>query len=410
MSAALQRAETAVVAVALGLAVIATQAGGSAMAAVMGLLGASAGTLHILRTRKTVVPAWLWALLALAGWAAVSALWSPHPVPGGLALLWSPPALVLWGVVLYTLAARAIVSAGRRAPDRMQAGALGVAGGVLLACAVNVASDFAPVLPFHPLPPGGDPAVRHDDIARQVSRGVCVAVLLAAPVALGLRSWTGGRVAVAAAVVGAATLLACAVALRLWVAPLALAVCAAAALLAWRAPGAGLRAAFALAGASVLLAPLLGWLSAATGDELKSALPFSWEQRVEGWAYVWARILDAPVAGHGFDAARSMTDTFTIRGFEWPYVALHPHNAGLHIWVETGVIGAGLATLAVAMMGRRALAWAGVDRARSSALAGLVVAATVISAVSFGVWQEWWWASVFLAVALLPLMLRDYEA
>jgi O-antigen ligase len=128
---------------------------------------------------------------------------------------------------------------------------------------------------------------------------------------------------------------------------------------------------------------------------------------VEGWAYVTSRIFERPLFGHGFDAVRTFDATQEIRGYDMSLVSLHPHNAGLHIWVETGVVGVGLAVFALILLAREMLAWVGDSRARAIATAGFVIAATVISSVSYGVWQEWWWASLFLGAALTPVLLRE---
>ena len=117
---------------------------------------------------------------------------------------------------------------------------------------------------------------------------------------------------------------------------------------------------------------------------------------------MWLRIGESPWIGNGFGTARTMDVREVMRGFDMPLVSLHPHNAGLHIWLDAGAVGAGLATLAVLAMWQAGERWA--DRDRAIALAGVVAAGTVISAVSFGVWQHWWWASLALAAALVPVM------
>jgi hypothetical protein len=35
---------------------------------------------------------------------------------------------------------------------------------------------------------------------------------------------------------------------------------------------------------------------------------------------------------------------------------------------------------------------------------GLIVAATIISSVTYGVWQDWWWASIIFAGAMLNIL------
>ena len=178
-------------------------------------------------------------------------------------------------------------------------------------------------------------------------------------------------------------------------------------MLAWVMPRIGVGAAFAVAAASLILAPLLGRIAGTLDAGAAAELPFSWEHRIAGWAHVRERVAEAPLLGHGFDAVRTFDTTVEMRGHEMSLVSLHPHNAGLHLWVETGVVGVGLAVLALILLARAGLEWAGVDRWRAGALAGLVGAATIVSGVSYGVWQEWWWATVFLAAAMGPLLLDE---
>jgi len=87
-------------------------------------------------------------------------------------------------------------------------------------------------------------------------------------------------------------------------------------------------------------------------------------------------------------------------------VSLHPHNAGLQIWLETGVIGAVLAVTFLWLLGQEALKFAQGGRARSMAAAGLIAPVLLISSVSYGVWQHWWWASLFISAGVLYLVPR----
>ena len=84
-----------------------------------------------------------------------------------------------------------------------------------------------------------------------------------------------------------------------------------AAIAAWR-PKLGLTLAFALAICSLAFAPVLGFISSMLDAELMRKIPLSWEHRLRMWAYSWDLIRQAPVMGHGFDAARSF-DELTFR-------------------------------------------------------------------------------------------------
>jgi O-antigen ligase len=140
-------------------------------------------------------------------------------------------------------------------------------------------------------------------------------------------------------------------------------------------------------------------------DNVKAAMPFSWEHRVEMWGYTAHRIFEVPLWGHGFDAVRTFDDTFSTRGIEaWAIVSLHPHNAGLHIWVETGVIGAVLAGLTVLAGGFALEEFSAKNRRQTMAAAGLISSALIISSTTYGLWQEWWWGTIILVATTILLI------
>jgi hypothetical protein len=129
-----------------------------------------------------------------------------------------------------------------------------------------------------------------------------------------------------------------------------------------------------------------------------ASLPFSWAVREAIWTYVCAHVGDAFWFGHGLDASRAVTDTISVQGELMPAIPLHPHSASLHIWYETGFIGAAIAAIAL-IGGGRALARTN-HRAVSAAACGCLASLGFIANVSYGAWQEWWIATMFLAAAM----------
>ncbi|HHL42513.1 MAG TPA: O-antigen ligase domain-containing protein, partial [Hellea balneolensis] len=170
-------------------------------------------------------------------------------------------------------------------------------------------------------------------------------------------------------------------------------------------PKIALHLSFLVAGIVVTAAPILAFTASRLTPAFKAKLPFSWEERVENWSYLYDRIFEKPVFGHGFDAVRTFTETHTIRGFpDRAYVSLHPHNAGLHIWVELGFVGAVMVYFAL-YLGAKHLTQPGrLNHGQMVATAGLVMSATVISSLSYGVWQDWWWATVILGASVISLI------
>jgi hypothetical protein len=72
----------------------------------------------------------------------------------------------------------------------------------------------------------------------------------------------------------------------------------------------------------------------------------------------------------------------------------------MQVWFETGAVGALLAA-ALTLAGGWALSRVLVDRAQAAAAAATLASAGVIANLSYGIWQEWWDAALFLAAALV---------
>ncbi len=162
--------------------------------------------------------------------------------------------------------------------------------------------------------------------------------------------------------------------------------------------------AISLAIFTILTAPIFGHLMNYVSPELKASLPASWEHRVEMWGYVSEKVAEKPLFGHGFDAARTFGETFNFRGHEgWTKVSLHPHNVGLHLWSETGAIGASLASLFLFGLGQALRPYVAVSSARGSAVIGFLAAALMVCTFTYGIWQEWWWGVLFLLSAFIAL-------
>lgn len=191
------------------------------------------------------------------------------------------------------------------------------------------------------------------------------------------------------------------------------------------APRAAARLVAAGLGLVFLAAPLLVGLLLARPPDL-SPLPVTASHRVLIWDFTAARIAERPLLGWGIDASRSLpgaTENFddatlarfglttaeerVVFGEQAARLPLHPHNAALHVWLETGLVGAVLAAglvaaLALGLVGHASVTAAGL---------GVLVSGVVTGQLSFGVWQPWWVASLMLAaVAVLALGRLDGRA
>ena len=141
--------------------------------------------------------------------------------------------------------------------------------------------------------------------------------------------------------------------------------------------------------------------------EAQDTMPSSALLRLYIWKFTTERIVERPLLGWGFNSARSIPgggDKFIVTDRDGRFrfselnLPLHPHNQILQIWLELGVIGALIVAVAGAWLIDRLGQWE--PRARAPGLA-LTATALAYDSLSFGAWQSWWIAAVF--VAAIPL-------
>ncbi len=359
-------------------------AGGLALAVLVAAAGAVSMRLSLLRQvleKRTLA---VLALLAFTAWAVLSSAWSPYPDHIQAPKL----ALMIWFGLLF--AAAAITPAARRGTR-----AAGLAAFLVLALLLAIEAFWGLPLNRASQPPG-----RPDWIVEaNPGRGVTVLVAMIWAIAGGLLVW-GGRMR----------------------APLAAAALMVGAVLAAQfhhfantiGYGLGL-AAFGLGLAAPRWAPALIaamvalWLLAApfvtpllfTDPRLIEALPYSWAARIGIWDYVCARIGEQPWIGHGLDASRAVADMIDVQGAPTIAVPLHPHSASLQIWFETGLVGAGLGAAGLVAGGLSLSRAFANNRPAAAAACATIAALSFIANASYGIWQEWWIATMFVAAALV---------
>lgn len=223
---------------------------------------------------------------------------------------------------------------------------------------------------------------------RRLSRGATAFIMLAAPA--GLWFWLrGGYVNRAAALclLAAGVIAAAGFGVAANVAGLVVGLVVMAFALRW--PRVTLQTILIATALFILASPLImSAFVALFPDTLAERLPLSWHWRLEIWSFAVERIAEKPVLGHGLDSGRTLSETVMLRGMEIERMPIHAHNAGLHIWMETGVIGALLAAGALLALAR-SVGRAALNAPLSAALgfAGAVWLASVM--LGYGVWQEW---------------------
>jgi O-antigen ligase len=129
-------------------------------------------------------------------------------------------------------------------------------------------------------------------------------------------------------------------------------------------------------------------------------LKLSGLHRLEIWDYMTARVFERPWFGWGFSTAKLVPiRAEEQRGFV--YVdpnGVYPHNQLLQLWLETGVAGVALGLVFVLLVLRR------IDRLPPRLYpfgCAAFAAACVVSASSFELTTDSWWAALALTAVLL---------
>jgi O-antigen ligase len=148
-------------------------------------------------------------------------------------------------------------------------------------------------------------------------------------------------------------------------------------------------------------APLVFLSSGATGASLPSDVgKISWHVRLDVWRFTSWEVVGHPFIGWGLDSSRA-----------WPdHIPMHPHDAALQLWLETGAVGVALAALFWAWLFVRIDTFVAEDRGCAAVMAATAAAYLTIGAISFGVWQEWWLALGAFALAACAILLKDRRA
>jgi exopolysaccharide production protein ExoQ len=124
------------------------------------------------------------------------------------------------------------------------------------------------------------------------------------------------------------------------------------------------------------------------------------------WQFTGRHIAERPLLGWGMETSRALPggdvhyDLVDGGGYVTQMVSLslHPHNAILQVWVELGAGGALISALLLAMSAR----WVtSLPRGDAALATGALITTLTIALLSFGIWQSWWDAELWLLAALL---------
>ncbi len=194
---------------------------------------------------------------------------------------------------------------------------------------------------------------------------------------------------------------------------LGVAVCAVCWLLALRWPRITLTAAGLAFVLSMAIAPVLGvaaqnWLPHVILDRFAM---MTGQARIDIWQSFGEVARARPIAGAGFGTSASMHEHPVAAQVAPEHrkllAASHAHDMPLQAWAETGVIGAGLLTLAGLLL------LVGLGRLPASEMAprlALFASGFAVAVVGHGAWQGWWIAVLgAAAVWFAPLAASPQE-
>jgi O-antigen ligase len=328
-------------------------------------------------------------LAALVLWAGVSAVWSP---PASLQTKDIPIETDLH-LGLQLLLSGALVAAADDMKGQNAARALVWLGcGVLGGASVVVIEMFSHAALYLGLSQAFHQPVRPDLAIRNLAQSGDVVAVLAWPLGLALRRRGWHRAAFALA----AFVPACLIMLRGFAPSLGLVLSVP--MFFWVLK-AGRPAVYALLGVTVAYMLLTPWILLALHRGgvfavIAAHLPPSWGERTRIWSTVSDLLLAHPLRGWGLDASRAYPQL----------IPLHPHDGPLQLWFELGVPGALLGTAFWALMLHRVAARADNQRLFAAIAAATATVYLSISAVGFGLWQEWWLCVGALALVCCTLV------
>jgi O-antigen ligase len=356
--------------------------GGLAVPVLLCLVGALAIRPSVLKQglkKRPLVPA---LVLTLAIWSIITTAWSPLPMDDQVYKL----------AVLVPLGLMFVASATADPQTRRL-----TAAGALAACVV-----LAPLLGIEalwnmPLNRAGSPNEPVDQLWRLGGHGTTILLALAWSAAAGL---IGGSGMVRKA--GALVILVSAAVLSAQFEQLANAVAFGVGVVGfiggWIAPRVMLLATSGGLALWLIVSPFVAPLLAANA-RLSDALPFSAAHRIGIWTYISGRVWEQPLFGHGLEASRVVTDRLDIQDRNVMATPVHPHSASLQIWFETGAIGALLAAAALIAGGLWLAHKFRNDRPAAAAACATLASLGFIANVSYGIWAEWWMATLFVGAA-----------
>ena len=133
---------------------------------------------------------------------------------------------------------------------------------------------------------------------------------------------------------------------------------------------------------------------------LTKSLSGSAYHRVYIWEFAAEKSLSRPVLGWGLASSRAIPGGSEKPPVGTAYLPLHPHHAGLQIWLELGGVGALLAGIisVMAVLRRQTRHH---TRLSLCVLAGTALSIASVAFTAYSTWQSWWVAMIWLTCGIL---------
>ena len=399
MTSTLDKTASFVLITVLILMPVVSHAGGLGIAPLVFILGSVGLLLHLKSNDKKIPRSPVFLTLGLfLLWVCFTSLWSPYHSDD---LLTNYIKLFIMGLVFY-FAPSVMKKVAKTKLLALQRIFIVTTFLSAIFVTIDIWSGFKFTLLFNPASSSDELVYRIIDAEQNLGHAITVLILFSAPMTILLK--LNFKIWKLLSILFFTLIFLAAWKNNLWIGIIGTAAVILTLFLAFKFPNNLPKIALFIVASSIILAPLQAFVSSQFLANDLSVIPISWEHRLRMWAYCWPVIRDNSLAGLGFDAVRTFDEQWKTRnGMNLTIVSLHPHNASIHIWTETGLIGCILVCAFIFAL-FRALSKFVTGRDRTVLMSGVTMGALFISVSTYGAWQFWWWSSVFFSAGLIHLI------
>lgn len=134
------------------------------------------------------------------------------------------------------------------------------------------------------------------------------------------------------------------------------------------------------------------------GSFVQGHLTESGVHRLHIWHVLLEQVQQKPWLGWGIDTTRAMPLTPSqLASINLPEPPLHPHNPSIQILLEQGIVGLLASAAGLAVLLREWVRMPLTNANHRATTGALIVSYVAAGISSFGMWQHWWIATLFIA-------------